>query len=124
MRELRRQSGAHSFAGIHERVDEHGFLQDRESFQSAPWIVSATKKNHWGNYHAEHQPDMLLIDAAPECQSPACGERRYQYNDHSECQCSVNTDFNSEWKQGPLELDHDQPGDQIPQHSGDILLDR
>src|SRR5260370_23354905 len=112
MGELGCQSGADAFAGRHERVDEHGFLQDRESFQSAPWIVSATKKNHWGNYHAEHQPDMLLIDAAPECQSPACGERRYQYNDHSECQWSVNTDFNSGSTHKPPERDHIQPSNQ------------
>src|SRR5437879_9814305 len=123
MWELRNQGCAQSFACIHQRVDEHSFLKDRESFQSAPWIVSATEKNHGSNYHAEHQANMLLIDAAPQSQSAACGEGGYQYNDPSEGPRRPDTDFNSGPKHQPYQRNHDQPGSQRLQHSGDDFLD-
>src|SRR2546421_9934543 len=101
MRELRNQSGAQSLTRIYQRVDEHSFLQDRESLKSAPWIVSATKEDHRGNHHAEHQPNMLLIDAAPQGQPSTCGEDCYQHNDDSESQRCCNTDLNSGSKHEP-----------------------
>src|SRR3979411_3023410 len=103
MRKLWDQRGAHSFACIHQWVDEHKFLQDGKSFQSAPGIISTAEKNHWSNHHAEHQSNMLLIDAASQSQPPACRKDRHQHNDYGEGQWRVNTDLHSWPKHEPRE---------------------
>src|SRR5579863_4748852 len=41
MRNLRHQSGAQAFAGIHERVDQYGLLQDWKTLQRTPGKISA-----------------------------------------------------------------------------------
>ena len=60
--------------GINQRVDQHGFLQDRKSLERAPRIVGATERRSWRNHHAEHQPNVLLIDAASQGQ-PSAAEK-------------------------------------------------
>jgi len=66
MGELRGESGPHSLARVHERVDEDDFLQDGKRFQRAPRVVGAAEEDHRGHHHAEHEPDMLLIEAAAQ----------------------------------------------------------
>src|SRR5258708_13654030 len=61
MGKLGNHRGAKAFAGVYERIYEHGFLQDGEFFQRAPGIVGAPEENHRRNDEAEHEPDVRLL---------------------------------------------------------------
>src|SRR5205807_5018123 len=46
MRKLGNHRGAKAFAGVHERIYEHGFLQEGKFLERAPGIVGAAEENH------------------------------------------------------------------------------
>src|SRR5713226_1254659 len=79
MRKLGNHSSAKTFAGVNERIYEHGFLQDGEFFERAPGIVGAAEENHGCDDEAEHEADVSLLHAAAEGKATGRGEKSHQY---------------------------------------------
>ena len=75
MRKLRDHGAAKTFAGVNERIYEHGFLEDRKFFERAPRIVGAAKENHGRDDQAEHQADVGLLHAAAEGEAAGGGKK-------------------------------------------------
>jgi len=71
VRELWHERSSQAFAGVDQRIDQHSFLQDGKFVQRAPRVVSSAKENQRSQNHTEHQSNMLLIDAATQCESTA-----------------------------------------------------
>src|SRR5260370_10937595 len=79
MRKLGNHGSAETFAGVNERIDEHGLLQDRELVQRAPGIVSTAKENHGSDDEAEHQADVGLLHAATESEATGRREKSHEH---------------------------------------------
>src|SRR4029077_14867694 len=108
MGELRNESGTQSFAGVDQGVHKHQLLKDGERLERAPGVVCAAEKDHWRHDHAEHQSDVLLIDAASEGEAAAGGEGRNQQRGDGEGERRANGDVNAGAQQKPSQRNHNQ----------------
>src|SRR5437016_7200298 len=122
MRKLGNHRGAQAFAGVDERIYEHGFLQNREFFERAPGIVRAAEENHGSDDEAEHQADVGLLHAAAERETTGRREKSHQRRHKREKQRMGNVEVNTGAKQQPSGgNDHEARGQRL-QRTGDNLL--
>src|SRR6202035_3678648 len=86
VRELRNKCASQTFAGVNQRIHQHDLLKDRKVRQRTPRIISTAKKDHRRQNHAEHQSDMVLVNAATKGKSAAGGKKRHQHRNAGEAQ--------------------------------------
>src|SRR5207253_10598215 len=84
MRKLRHERAPKSFARVHDRIDEDRAREDRKFLQRLPRIVRAAEEDHRREYKAEHQPDVLLADAAAERQADRGRQERHEQRERPE----------------------------------------
>src|SRR5437660_11509787 len=114
MRKLGNHGGAKAFAGVDERIYEHGFLQNREFFERTPGIVRAAEENHGSDNEAEHQADVGLLHAAAERETAGRREKSHQRRHKREKQRMGNVEVNTGAKQKPSGgNDHEARGQRL-----------
>src|SRR5437660_276916 len=123
MPKLGNHRGAQAFAGVNERIYEHGFLQNRKFFERAPGIVRAAEENHGSDNQAEHQADVRLLHAAAEREATGRREKSYENRYEREEQRMGDVEVNTGAKQQPRGRNDHQAGSQRLQRTGDDLLD-
>src|SRR5439155_19371640 len=122
MRKLGNHRGAKSFAGVDERIYEHGFLQDGKFFERTPGIVRAAEENHGSDDQAEHQADVRLLHAAAEREAASRRKKSHENRYQRKKQRMGNVEVNTGAKQQPRGgNDHEARGQRL-QRTGDNLL--
>src|SRR6266851_4089154 len=123
MRELGNHRCAQTFAGVNERIYEHGFLQDGEFFERAPRIVGAAEENHRGYDEAEHQTDVRLLHAAAEGEATGRGEKSDEQSHNRKEQGMGHVQVHAGAEEQPGGGDDHEARSQCLQRAGDDLLD-
>src|SRR2546423_1735179 len=122
MPKLGNHRGAQAFAGVNERIYEHGFLQNREFFERAPGIVRAAEENHGSDDEAEHEADVRLLHAAAEREATGRREKSHENRYERKEQRMGDVEVNTGAKQQPRGGNDHEARSQRLQRAGDDLL--